>query len=173
MVIYLNQQQRNEVKRNDRSRGKTAHSVGRLKVLASCWAVGSEWRNFSRRLRKPFNDSEVKKLKTIIKQLSAQKEKPSEWYQHPNGEAGFNSCIWKHTRFRSYYTTQWSGKARPMRGELEFILKNIDITRPVPRMRTIPQVKKEFPDLQLSERYLRSLVREHKVVCVQVGVKTS
>nr|DAO38341.1 MAG TPA: hypothetical protein [Caudoviricetes sp.] len=36
MVIYLNQQQRNEVKRNDRSRGKTAHSVGRLKVLASC-----------------------------------------------------------------------------------------------------------------------------------------
>lgn len=50
-----------------------------------------------------------------------------------------------------------------MRGELEFILKNIDITRPVPRMRTIPQVKKEFPELQLSERYLRSLVREHKV----------
>lgn len=59
-----------------------------------------------------------------------------------------------------------------MRGELEFILKNIDIARPVPRMRTIPQVKKEFPELQLSERYLRSLVREHKVVCVQVGVKT-
>lgn len=59
-----------------------------------------------------------------------------------------------------------------MRGELEFILNNIDIARPVPRMRTIPQVKKEFPELQLSERYLRSLVREHKVVCVQVGVKT-
>lgn len=59
-----------------------------------------------------------------------------------------------------------------MRGEVEFILKNIDITTPVPRMRTIPQVKKEFPELQLSERYLRSLVREHKVVCVQVGVKT-
>lgn len=59
-----------------------------------------------------------------------------------------------------------------MRGGLEFILNNIDIARPVPRMRTIPQVKKEFPELQLSERYLRSLVREHKVVCVQVGVKT-
>lgn len=59
-----------------------------------------------------------------------------------------------------------------MRGESEFILNNIDIKRPVPRMRTIPQVKKEFPELQLSERYLRSLVREHKVVCVQVGVKT-
>lgn len=59
-----------------------------------------------------------------------------------------------------------------MRGELEFILNNIDITRPVSRMRTIPQVKKEFPELQLSERYLRSLVREHKVVCVQVGAKT-
>lgn len=51
-------------------------------------------------------------------------------------------------------------------------MNNIDIARPVPRMRTIPQVKKEFPELQLSERYLRSLVREHKVVCVQVGVKT-
>lgn len=51
-------------------------------------------------------------------------------------------------------------------------MKNIAVTNSVPRMRTIPQVKKEFPDLQLSERYLRSLVREHKVVCVQVGVKT-
>ena len=69
-----------------------------------------------------------------------------------------------------YHAMEW--KARPMRGEMEFILNNIDITRPVPRMRTIPQVKKEFPELQLSERYLRSLVREHKVVCVQVGVKT-
>lgn len=59
-----------------------------------------------------------------------------------------------------------------MRGEMEFILANIAVTNSVPRMRTIPQVKKEFPDLQLSERYLRSLVREHKVVCVQVGVKT-
>lgn len=59
-----------------------------------------------------------------------------------------------------------------MRGELEFILANIAVTNSVPRMRTIPQVKKEFPELQLSERYLRSLVREHKVVCVQVGVKT-
>lgn len=79
---------------------------------------------------------------------------------------------YENTRFRSYYTTQWSGKARPMRGEMEFILANIAVTNSVPRMRTIPQVKKEFPDLQLSERYLRSLVREHKVVCVQVGVKT-
>jgi hypothetical protein len=52
------------------------------------------------------------------------------------------------------------------------ILKNIAVINNVPRMRTIPQVKKEFPELQLSERYLRSLVREHKVVCVQVGVKT-
>lgn len=59
-----------------------------------------------------------------------------------------------------------------MRGEVEFILNNIAVTNSVPRMRTIPQVKKEFPELQLSERYLRSLVREHKVVCVQVGVKT-
>lgn len=59
-----------------------------------------------------------------------------------------------------------------MRGEMEFILANIAVTNSVPRMRTIPQVKKEFPELQLSERYLRSLVREHKVVCVQVGVKT-
>lgn len=59
-----------------------------------------------------------------------------------------------------------------MRGDLEFILANIAVTNSVPRMRTIPQVKKEFPELQLSERYLRSLVREHKVVYVQVGVKT-
>lgn len=47
-----------------------------------CWQVAELWGvndgNFSRRLRKPFNDSEVKKLKTIIKQLSAQKEKPSK-----------------------------------------------------------------------------------------------
>lgn len=51
-------------------------------------------------------------------------------------------------------------------------MKSFAVINNVPRMRTIPQVKKEFPDLQLSERYLRSLVREHKVVCVQVGVKT-
>lgn len=51
-------------------------------------------------------------------------------------------------------------------------MKNIAVINNVPRMRTIPQVKKEFPELQLSECYLRSLVREHKVVCVQVGVKT-
>lgn len=51
-------------------------------------------------------------------------------------------------------------------------MNSIAVTNSVPRMRTIPQVKKEFPELQLSERYLRSLVREHKVVCVQVGVKT-
>ena len=35
-----------------------------------CWQVAELWGvndgNFSRRLRKPFNDSEVKKLKTII-----------------------------------------------------------------------------------------------------------
>lgn len=51
-------------------------------------------------------------------------------------------------------------------------MNSIAVINNVPRMRTIPQVKKEFPELQISERYLRSLVREHKVVCVQVGVKT-
>lgn len=51
-------------------------------------------------------------------------------------------------------------------------MNSIAVINNVPRMRTIPQVKREFPELQLSERYLRSLVREHKVVCVQVGVKT-
>lgn len=69
-----------------------------------------------------------------------------------------------------YHAMEWKSKTYAWR--IGVYLKNIDITRPVPRMRTIPQVKKEFPDLQLSERYLRSLVREHKVVCVQVGVKT-
>ena len=44
--------------------------------VAELWGVNDG--NFSRRLRKPFDDSEVKKLKAIIKQLSAQKEKPSE-----------------------------------------------------------------------------------------------
>ena len=63
-------------------------------------------------------------------------------------------------------------KSKTYAWRMEFILANIAVTNSVPRMRTIPQVKKEFPDLQLSERYLRSLVREHKVVCVQVGVKT-
>lgn len=48
----------------------------KCRQVAELWGVNDG--NFSRRLRKPFNDSEVKKLKTIIKQLSAQKEKPSE-----------------------------------------------------------------------------------------------
>lgn len=43
-----------------------------------CWQVAELWgvndSNFSRRLRKPFNESEVERLKAIIDQLSAQKE---------------------------------------------------------------------------------------------------
>lgn len=62
----------------------TGAEVKQLIVSAGvkCWRVAELWGvndgNFSRRLRKPFDDSEVKMLKTIIKQLSAQKEKPSE-----------------------------------------------------------------------------------------------
>lgn len=62
----------------------TGAEVKQLIVSAGvkCWQVAELWGvndgNFSRRLRKPFDDSEVKKLKAIIKQLSAQKEKPSE-----------------------------------------------------------------------------------------------
>lgn len=62
----------------------TGAEVKQLIVSAGvkCWQVAELWGvndgNFSRRLRKPFDDSEVKMLKTIIKQLSAQKEKPSE-----------------------------------------------------------------------------------------------
>ena len=62
----------------------TGAEVKQLIISAGvkCWQVAELWGvndgNFSRRLRKPFDDSEVKKLKTIIKQLSAQKEKPSE-----------------------------------------------------------------------------------------------
>lgn len=50
-------------------------------------------------------------------------------------------------------------------------MNNIEITKTIPRMRTIPQIKQEFPELQLSERYLRSLARENKIACVRVGVK--
>lgn len=43
-----------------------------------CWQVAELWGlndgNFSRRLRKPFNEEEVKRVKSIIQQLSAQKE---------------------------------------------------------------------------------------------------
>lgn len=43
-----------------------------------CWQVAELWgvndSNFSRRLRKPFNESEVERLKAIIDKLSAQKE---------------------------------------------------------------------------------------------------
>ena len=55
---------------------------------------------------------------------------------------------------------------------MERILNNIEVKNNVPRMRTIPQIKREFPELQLSERYLRSLARENKITCIHIGVKT-
>lgn len=43
-----------------------------------CWQVAELWGlndgNFSRRLRKPFNEEEVKRVKSIIQKLSEQKE---------------------------------------------------------------------------------------------------
>ena len=46
-----------------------------------CWQVADAWglcdSNFSRKLRYPFSDEEVKKLKEIIKDLSSQKESVS------------------------------------------------------------------------------------------------
>lgn len=43
-----------------------------------CWQVAELWGlndgNFSRRLRKPFNEEEVKRVKGIIQKLSEQKE---------------------------------------------------------------------------------------------------
>lgn len=43
-----------------------------------CWQVAELWGlndgNFSRRLRKPFNDEEVSRIKSIIADLQAQKE---------------------------------------------------------------------------------------------------
>lgn len=46
-----------------------------------CWQVAELWGlndgNFSRRLRKPFNESEVERVKQIISELNA-KQKPSE-----------------------------------------------------------------------------------------------
>lgn len=43
-----------------------------------CWQVAELWGlaegNFSRRLRKPFNDEEVSRIKTIIAELQAKKE---------------------------------------------------------------------------------------------------
>lgn len=46
-----------------------------------CWQVAEAWglcdSNFSRRLRKPFSDEEVNKLKKIIYDLSEQKESAS------------------------------------------------------------------------------------------------
>lgn len=42
-----------------------------------CWQVAELWGvndgNFSRRLRKPFNDEEVKRIKAIIKELEKTK----------------------------------------------------------------------------------------------------
>mgnify|MGYP007088308980 CR=1 FL=1 len=46
-----------------------------------CWQVAEAWglcdSNFSRRLRKPFSDEEVSKLKKIIYDLSKKKESAS------------------------------------------------------------------------------------------------
>lgn len=43
-----------------------------------CWQVAELWGlcdgNFSRRLRKPFNEQEAERIKSIIKELKAQKE---------------------------------------------------------------------------------------------------
>lgn len=47
-----------------------------------CWQVAELWGvndgNFSRRLRKPFSDADVARLKGIIQQLSEKNEKPLE-----------------------------------------------------------------------------------------------
>ncbi len=51
-------------------------------------------------------------------------------------------------------------------------MNNIEISRAAPRMRTVAQVRREYPDLQLSDRYLRSLVRENKIVAIHIGAKT-
>lgn len=43
-----------------------------------CWQIAELWGlndgNFSRRLRKPFSDEEVSRIKSIIEELQAQKE---------------------------------------------------------------------------------------------------
>lgn len=43
-----------------------------------CWQVAELWGlcegNFSRRLRKPFNEQETQRIKSIIAELKAQKE---------------------------------------------------------------------------------------------------
>lgn len=43
-----------------------------------CWQVAELWGvndgNFSRRLRKPFNEQETERIKSIIEQLKTQKE---------------------------------------------------------------------------------------------------
>lgn len=42
-----------------------------------CWQVAQEWglhdSNFSRKLRKPFNESDIERLYEIVKKLTAQK----------------------------------------------------------------------------------------------------
>ena len=47
-----------------------------------CWQVAELWGvndgNFSRRLRKPFSEADVARLKGIIQQLSEKNEKPLE-----------------------------------------------------------------------------------------------
>lgn len=43
-----------------------------------CWQVGEKWGlndgNFSRRLRKPFNEQETERIKSIIAELKSQKD---------------------------------------------------------------------------------------------------
>ena len=41
----------------------------------------------------------------------------------------------------------------------------------IPRMRTVMQIKREFPQLQLSERYLRQLAKSGEIPAVQAGNK--
>lgn len=48
-----------------------------LKCWEVAYALNMQDSNFSRRLRKPFNESEVNNIKKIINTLSA--EKRSEW----------------------------------------------------------------------------------------------
>lgn len=58
---------------------------------------------------------------------------------------------------------------RRKRNSKGVILNNI-ISK-VPRMRTVPQIKKEYPELQMSTRLLYQLAKERKVVSVNAGKK--
>lgn len=58
----------------------TGSEVKRLIISANvrCWEVAELWGlsdgNFSRRLRKPFDEKEVERIKAIIAEIKAQKE---------------------------------------------------------------------------------------------------